>query len=71
MYLNRSYFQTRIYKLARTIKNDVTKEPSKRNAKDSNQIFMIIGKYSIAPRVTVLGIINKIAAITWAIPMNV
>ena len=60
-----------IYKLARTINGDVTKEPSKRIAKESSQIFIIIGKYSNAPRVTVLGIINKMAAATWAIPMNV
>lgn len=49
---------------------EVTIEPSKRTAYESNQIFTIIGKYNNAPIVTVLGIINKIAAMTWAIPMN-
>jgi len=57
--------------LARTISGDVTIEPSNRTAIESSDIFTIIGKYSNAPRVTVLGIIKKIAARTWAIPMNV
>lgn len=58
------------YKFARTIKGDVKKEPSKRTAKDSNHIFKIMGRYINAPKVTVLGIINKIAANTCAIPIN-
>lgn len=60
-----------MYKLARAINGDVKIEPSKRTAKDSSQIFTIIGRYSNAPRVTVLSVINNIAAKTWVIPMNV
>ena len=53
-----------MYRLASTINGDVTKDPSNLTANDSIQMFTIIGKYSKAPNVTVLGIINKIAART-------